>query len=382
MRNCILNFLVNYTKFKAHNRKVVVMASIGKDLSKRINSLRFLLIIFVVIIHNGITEKNFAGRGMHVVIPDYVENVQTFIGIITAVAVPLFFLISSYLLYVKENMFFPVLKKKVRTILAPYILWTLLFVLLYFTMQTLPFTKPFFAADPERLIKNYGLLDWIDIFWGKITYRSEYGHPFVYQFWFLRDLFILNLLYIPIKKVIDKFPFGTFILCAILWIYNVNIYIVSPEALLFFIFGYYIVKYNLSEKHIDMIQKADIVVVYGTTVILEYLFRGNMPILHKINIIIGCILLLKLSRYFIQNIKLYGMLAWLEKYQFIVYAVHATIMPQILKIYARVIPLNGIYILLGYFMMIVLGIFLSILFGMLFKRLFPKMYAIMTGGRI
>jgi hypothetical protein len=75
------------------------------------------------------------------------------------------------------------------------------------------------------------------------------------------------------------------------------------------------------------------------------------------------------------------MLTWLEKYQFIVYAVHMIIMPQIIKIYIRIIPLKGIYILLGYFAVILLGILFSLLFGILFKNLFPKMYAIMTGGR-
>jgi surface polysaccharide O-acyltransferase-like enzyme len=79
----------------------MVMA-IDENLSKRINSLRFLLIVFVVIIHNGISEKAFMQRNINAIIPDYVENIQNLIGIITAVAVPLFFLISGYLLYKKE----------------------------------------------------------------------------------------------------------------------------------------------------------------------------------------------------------------------------------------------------------------------------------------
>jgi fucose 4-O-acetylase-like acetyltransferase len=358
------------------------MTFIEKNLSKRIGTLRFLLIVFVVIIHNGINEKSFTGRNITVVIPDYVENVQRLIGIITAIAVPLFFLISSYLLYIKEKEFVPMLKKKCRSIVLPYVLWSLMFVLLYFIMQTLPFTKDFFRTDAEHLIRNYSILDWIDVFWGKITYRSEFGNPFVGQFWFLRDLFILNLLFIGIKKLIDTFPFGVFILSAILWINNINIYIVSPEALLFFIIGYYIVKYNLDIKDIDRIKTIDLAVIYGITIILEYFFIKSMPILHKTNIIIGCIFLLKTSQYFIENIKVYKMLAWLERYAFIVYAVHMVIIPQILKIYIRIVPLNGVYILMGYFFMILLGVFVSLVFGIIVKKIFPKIYGILTGGRI
>jgi fucose 4-O-acetylase-like acetyltransferase len=336
----------------------------------------------VVIIHNGISAETFSQRHITAIIPGYVENVQRFIGIITAVAVPLFFLIAGYLLYFKEKEFFPVLNKKCRTILVPYVLWNLLLVLFYFLMQTLPFTKQFFMTDPEHLIKNYGLVDWIDVFWGKITYRNEHGHPFVAQFWFLRDLFILNIFFVLIKKLVNQFPLGIFVLCSIFWINNIQIYIVSPEALLFFIFGYYIVKYNLNEENIDTIKIIDLSSIYGITFILEYLFIDIMPTLHKVNILIGCIFFLKISYYFIQDKKIYGVLAWLGKYQFIVYAIHMIIMSQLLKIYIKIIPLNGIFILLGYFFMILFGVFVSLVFGIIFKKIFPKIYGILTGGRI
>jgi fucose 4-O-acetylase-like acetyltransferase len=356
--------------------------SIGENVSKRINSLRFLLMVFVVIIHNGITEKSFTGRGIAAAVPDYVENVQRLIGIITAIAVPLFFLISAYLLYTKEQSFVPVLKKKCRSIAVPYILWNLLFALLYLTMQTLPFTKAFFKTDAEHLISGYGVIDWIDVFWGKITYRNEYGHPFAGQFWFIRDLFILNIFFIGIKKLSDKFPLGTFVLFLILWVNNIDIYIVSPEALIFFTLGYYAVKYNLGIKNIDLIKITDLTAVYGITVILEYLFTESMPVLHKINIIIGCIYFLKISGYIIENIKLYKILAWLEKYAFTVYAVHMAVMPQFLKVYIKIVPLNGVYILLGYFLVIIFGIIVSIIFGIIVRKLFPKIFSVLTGGRV
>jgi hypothetical protein len=62
--------------------------------------------------------------------------------------------------------------------------------------------------------------------------------------------------------------------------------------------------------------------------------------------------------------------------------VHMVIIPQFLKIYIRIIPLNGVYILLGYFFMILSGVFVSLLFGIIFKKILPKPYGILTGGRI
>ena len=92
---------------------------------------------------------------------------------------------------------------------------------------------------------------------------------------------------------------------------------------------------------------------------------------------------------FLKNIKIlyrkYKIIqntVWLEKYQFIVYVVHGVLMPQLLKIYIRVVPLNGIFILLGYFFMILSGVLVSLVFGITLKKLFPKIYAVLTGGRI
>jgi hypothetical protein len=358
--------------------------SIGENVSKRINSLRFLLMVFVVIIHNDINEKSFTERGITAAVPDYVESVQRFVGIITAVAVPLFFLISSYLLYTKEQAFVPVLKKKCKTIAAPYLLWHIVLIGIYFAVSVIPFTKQYFT--PEKPIPSWGFFDWIKAFAGDYSKMAETddvkSYPFIYQFWFIRDLFILNIFFSGIKKLADKFPLGTFVLCLILWINNIRIYIVAPEALIFFTIGYYAVKYKLGIKNIDLIKITDLTAVYGITVILEYLFQESMPVLQKINIIIGCIYFLKISEYIIENIRLYKILAWLEKYAFAVYAVHGIVIPQLLKIYIGIIPLNGVYILFGYFVMIILGVFVSLAFGIILKKLFPKIYGVLTGGRV
>ena len=382
MQHCIFALFGKNTKFNCIAGRLFMAFVVGEDLSKRINSLRFLLIVFVVIIHNGISAESFTARNVKAEIPAYVENIQRSVGIITSIGVPLFFLFSAYLLYIKEQQYITVLKKKCRTILLPYFLWNLLLVLFYFLMQSLPYVKEIFSSSPERMIRSYSVIDWIDVFVGKFTERREFKYPFVYQFWFLRDLFILNIFFIGIKKLADKFPLGVFVLFLILWINNINIYIVSTEALLFFTLGYYIVKYSLNIESIDQIKTMDLSVIYGITIILEYFFINSMPVLHKVNIIIGCIFFLKISLFVINNIRLYKILAWQEKYQFFVYAIHGIIISQLQKVYIRMVPLTGVFILLGYFFMILFGVIISLISGIIFKKLFPKIYGILTGGRV
>ena len=353
-----------------HNKnKQRAIGNVDVCLSNRIDSLRFLLIVFVVFIHNHITEVNFADRAEIYEIPLYVEKIRyLFSQIIARVAVPLFFLISGYLLYVKETDYTMIIKKKCRTILLPYILWNVLSVIFYFVAQSFSFTKPYFA---NILIRNFGIIEWLDVF----------RCPLVYQFWFLRDLFILFLLCKILKKLVDIFPFATFVALCLLWVNNINIYIVSNEALLFFVLGYYSVKYSLDYKKLDGIKSIDIAVVYLTGITVELFFSEYVPTIHKINIIVGSIVLIKTSYYFIRNAKIKNILIRLEPYAFFVYAIHEPYLTVLKKLSVRIIPMRGGWILLQYFGIAFLGIIIFLGIGVAVKRLFPKLYGILTGGR-
>lgn len=352
---------------------------ITNDLSKRIISIRFLLIILVVFIHNNPTEIYFSTKIQFFSIPTYVGIIVELISIIiSGIAVPLLFLISGYLLYAKNEMFIIVLQKKIKTILLPYVIWNVLTVLLFFIAQSFDFTKPYFESN---IIRDFRFIDWIDIFAGKFTALRHYQYPMVYQFWFLRDLFILNLLFVIIKKIINQCPCLVFFTFFILWISNLNIYIVSTEALLFFSLGYYIVKYSLDYKTLDKIKPYDVIAIYILTIIGELFFKDELMIIHKINIIIGSVLIIKLSLKFISNDSLFKKLAWLEKYAFFVFAIHGMVLAIIQKLSVLIIPMYNGWLLLQYFGVTIVGIIFSIILGMIIKKLFPRVYGLLTGGR-
>jgi fucose 4-O-acetylase-like acetyltransferase len=322
---------------------------ISKELSKRINSLRFLLIVFVVFIHNVQKEINFNGNLDVLEIPLYIEKIRDLIsGIIARVAVPMFFLISSFLLYSKENNFVTVLKKKCKTILLPYILWQFLYLLWAFLVQNNPIRESF--AKPEDRLLNYGVFDWLQAFFGNFTKEPVLTRtPYNYPLWFLRDLFILDLLFIPIKKIIDKFPFVILILVTVLWISDIQLWVISPEALLYFVLVYYIVKYNISEKGVDNIRLMDISIIYSLTIFLELFFMKNFSAIHKINIVVGILFFIRVSMYIIENSRLYKGLVWLGKYEFIVFAFYAFVIQYIVKIMYIIMPMQGVFILLDLF---------------------------------
>jgi uncharacterized membrane protein len=203
----------------------------------------------------------------------------------------------------------------------------------------------------------------------------------VYPLWFLRDLLILNVLFIAIKKVIDRFPFGTLALLLIFWTSDIKIYLVSPEALLFFALGYYAVKYSADHTILDKIKLPNITVIYLSTIVLELYLTDRIEIIHKINIIIGSILLLKLTKYFVEHKKIYNKLLYLDNYSFFVYAVHGLPLAAMTKLSVKVIPMHDAWLLLQYFAVNLGGIALFLAIGIWTRKLFPKAYAVLTGGR-
>jgi fucose 4-O-acetylase-like acetyltransferase len=333
--------------------------------------------VFVVFVHNDITQVTLVNNTQIYELPIYIEKIYTLLsGIIAYLANPMFFIISGFLLYSKETKFLTVLKKKSRSILLPYLIWNTLTILFFLFAQSFSFSKIYFTR-PEYIIRQFGFIDWIKAYIGKFDGMHE---PISYQFWFLRDLFIFNILFLCIKKLIDKFPFGMLILMFTLRFAPVNI-LINTGALFYFSLGYYIVKYKLSYKSIDRIKFSDIAVSYTIMVSIELFVRDYVSIIHTINIIIGCIFLIRLTFYFVHNEKLYSILSWLEKYAFFVYAIHEPLLNVIRKLSIKFMPMHDGYILIFYFGVPTFGIVLFLCTGYVINRFFPKVYAVLIGNR-
>jgi surface polysaccharide O-acyltransferase-like enzyme len=350
-------------------------------LSKRIHSLRFLLIVFVVFIHNTVIDKgvNFAGGTQLFEVPFYVSKIKELVGTFTGIAVPLFFLISGFLLYTKEITFLENLKKKVGTILLPYTLWAFIVILFLFTAQSFSFTKPYFA---NLIVREFSPADWLGAFIGHFgKFKEPSPFPLVYQFWFLRDLFVLNFLFAIIRKIIDLLPAGSFFMFLMLWIGGIDIYIVNTGALFFFSLGYYIVKYNLNYKHIDNIKIIDMIIVYMITITASLFFNEKIKAIPAINIIAGILFFVKLSYNFATNDRIYKKLTWMEQYAFWVYATHGIVIAAMIKISVKIMPMDNGWLLVHYFLVTLLCILVLVFLGTIFKKIFPKLFSVLTGGR-
>lgn len=381
------------------------MSRISPETSQRIISLRFLLIVMVVFAHANVTEVNFAGGSKVLEIPNGIRFIMFAISeIITRCEVSVFFFVSGLLLYSKDYSFAEVFRKRTKSILTPYVLWTVIMIAVFFVLQSIPFSKEYFS-NPQNLIRNFSFIDWIDAFVGKFTEHRN-NLPFVYQFWFLRDLFIMSLLFGVIKYIVDKCPLLFLILCILLWVCNIELYFVSTRALLFFSLAYYATKYSWQFKQIDVLPILPLVGVYIATVTTETalfyneskLIVESLPtilmhssnsgmvlikmVLHATNISLGFILLLRISAYLIHHTRLYSSLAWLAGFNFFVYASHEPLLTILTKLSSKFIQPEGALFLIQYFALSITVILCTLIAGVLVKSFAPKVFAILSGGRL
>lgn len=152
--------------------------------SDKIRVLSFILIIFVLYIHSGFHADEIEGMVMN-------ERVQEFVsGMMGRCAVPLFYMISGYLFFLKvpEGMtsIYGKMRKRVRTLVVPYIIGCLFFVGFGVLMAVLPGVSKYMNSSVMPLFSKP-----VGEILRSIFYDAGNGSPCAFQLWFLRDLILI-----------------------------------------------------------------------------------------------------------------------------------------------------------------------------------------------
>lgn len=180
-------------------------------LSKKIKVLSFLCILLVLYIHTYYNEGEKYGSCMFLV---------SLLGQgLSYMAVPLFYLISGYLFFLgteskKVDVIFHKQKKRVRTLLVPYLIANALNLVFYLM---LPFVSRYITAIQPFIAHN--LLESAGDGWFHKLYFSFYSGPIAFQLWFVRDLLVLVLispLFYYILKYVSRSKIGCILLLCLL----------------------------------------------------------------------------------------------------------------------------------------------------------------------
>jgi len=348
---------------------------IDAELSSRINFLRVVLIIMVAYIHVYSGEVHFSDGNVVMQTPLWLQAFQEITAdIISRCAIPLFALISGFLLYSRDFTWLGNMKRKARSILLPYFLWNTLWILFYLFAQMIPFTANYFTSE-SIIIRNWGFGDWV----GAYLVPFDKQFPFLYTFWFMRDLFILNALATVIRWLVEKMPLCTFCGICILWFSDISPVIVSNKTLCFFVLGCFIVRYKLSPERIDRINPYLLGGVYAAAVAWDYFSHAVQ--VHAICVVVGMVFFARLSLYVARSARLSDVFARLSGYVFFIFALHEMSLTIMKKLIVRLL-LQTTFVQLAEFIFIPLAVVaLCIVAAMVLRKIAPRCYAALTGGR-
>ena len=183
------------------------MIRTNKDstLSQVITALRFPLIVLVLFVHSNFKGVSFAWdnalkASFALPIGNITLSLGTFIdfisGSLAPLANPFFFFISGLLFFHRKQFTRKVYINKIRhrlqSLLIPYILWNLLFLLIIAIGSSL---RPGWTAIIDKPLSNFTIKDYLLIFWDTslIGQKGGLATPIDIPLWFVRNLMVLSL---------------------------------------------------------------------------------------------------------------------------------------------------------------------------------------------
>lgn len=372
-------------------------STIDTETSQRITSLRFLLIILVVFIHNTYTVETVSNVQKFITSGEspfiFVENVfsrwiKIFISRgIAQGAVPCFLLFSAFLQAKKDDRYPTLLKKRAKSLLLPYIIWVVILYGSFYSVFKLVMIKfaPQLLVNPENNMLSWTILDWIHKIFG---YNPVYLYEpeFAGQFWFIRDLMILVFVSPVIKYLIKKLPYGFLFFVIIIYTVNVRVFFVENVAFFSYVMGFYWAYYDVHLfKCVDRINWKEILTVFILTVFFKYSFEefSDDTVLNRLINIIACILLLKISFLIVNNNKVYSISKYLAGFSFFLFAIHTPLLNIALsKVWIRFFPIKNEFLnLCQYFIPTFMTIAIGTGLGIFLRKICPPLFRVLNGGR-
>lgn len=363
-----------------------------RERSKSIDILRAFLPLMVIVLH--------CSEGSGLSIYDGVESViRVCMCRIGQTAVPMFFLISGYLFFQdmtswKWSIYKNKVKRRVLTLLVPYLLWIIISFCMQFIYGALKTDSSFSLSSLYDFFLSSG---GFRIFWDMpvrgysmsiFGYAIPFNAPINPPLWFIRDLLVLVVLSPVVWLFFNVAKTYGLLLLSVAFICNIGIPFsgFSLTGLFFFSLGAYFSRYSFD--CLFLVRKNIIVVICTFTLFILSLFEESITcsalalIVHNLYLIFAVILLVLLCNH--------GVLAgshhdfsFLSGSSFFVYAFHHPLVIDFSNFLLwHLIPINTSFVfILKVFLrpLVTWGICLG--FFIVIKKLAPRTMNVLIGYR-
>lgn len=335
-----------------------------KEESNVIKTLRLPLMVMVVFIHSFLIDRT------EMTMTVWIEHLFSYC--IPAIAVPLFMFFSGFLFFAKcdvaDASFFSLqLKKRVKTLLFPYILWNTIVILFFFLIHKI---APMSINVEFENIATFSPLQLLNCYW-----RGSGGFPIAYQFWFIRDLIIITL-FAPLVYVISKKVYPLYIILILNYLFTVS----------YLELGFYFsIGASCAINRYDFVKICRKVQIFTKSIAFVSLLLMSLDInyepIRKTYILSGGGWLLSLKFLNTEN-AITDIFKRFSSASFFLFAVHGLIALMLCKILVRCVFCGNQWIWLLFYFANILGIvILGVSLYYLLKKISPKVLSILTGDR-
>lgn len=359
----------------------------GKLESDTISILRFPMAVMILLLHSSFMHE--LNKGISIFEgwsqPIYRTLDAIFVGNITNIAVPLFFMVSGYLFFLKNESFtFEDYKgkvtKRIKSLLVPYLIWNAIIFFVYLAVQTF---VPSMASGRTKMIADYTWTDYISSFWSmSYVYDGGMNGPINSPLWFVRDLIVMcimsPLIYFLLKRLKAIIP----IALVLLFISHVwdGVPGLSVSALAFFTLGAYLGmnKIKFAEQSLKLLPYTlgcyILLLIFLLTIELPTWFNfGRLGVV--IGIVMSC-----------------GIAAWacsmgrktnkfLAGSTFFIFASHCELLKVFIRLTSRMGVHNDFFYCVMYFVCPFLTLVILLIIYKVLRNYMPRVATILSGGR-
>lgn len=354
--------------------------------SRTIRFLRFPLIVAVVLIHTRLDHVVVNGHLLTETarFPVFALCQHIVSTEIARIAVPLFYFMSGYLFFYRSTPFSLAvygqrIKKRVHSLLVPYLFWNAaVFLLLFLAQQCMPEL----TSGQNKAVTDYHWTDWLNLFW---SHRD--GRPVCYQFWFIRDLFVVMLLSPLLHLLLRRLRWTVVGLFGLLWVFN-GWYAVPGLSITAFFFFSWGACYSIEgipftpgfRRHRRLL-----LLTYLTMLALNTLLwkaqQTDWFFLQNVGVTLGVAATMGWTAHALSRHTL-RVNPFLASASFFVFAYHGMPMTLAIKCWVRLwSPLGEAQLLAGYVLIPLLIVALGLGLYAVLRKHFPAFTACITGGR-
>ncbi len=304
--------------------------------------------------------------------------------------IPMLFIISGYILAMRDQQPYPAMvKKRFRTLMVPYFIWSAVGLLLTFAWQQVPIlSEAVYASQLDQLGDNR---PYTEIGWGGILFRWLVV-PISFQLWFIRSLFIYNLLYPVFRWGIARYPRTWLAILMLLWFTHFNVFIFEGQGMFFFAVGIWLQKsaYPLDRKPEWFSHYLSWLFFIGLGIIRTFmafeLAPSHATVWLMTLLYCGMVLSGLLAVWYGADPLVHWCLQrpwfiWVSAFSFVIYGLHVPLIQYITFLMCHFFQHWPHYRLAVYLLSPLTTLGLSILLGATLRKLLPGVYRAATGGR-